>query len=210
MQISRRTLWCDDVFEINMPNVDNCAIKDYYATKRKESPGVVRSNRGGWQYDVPFGECKEIDDLVYRLEICTQHIFYNIFKLDFEVRLSLCWLNCNRKDESNAMHTHPNSVFSGVYYVDVEDQYEQGAVRFIRRDASPEFVIDFSRDKTLDPLFAGEARFIPKKSYAYLFAPWTLHEVEPNQLEKERLILAFNFVRANDMKSNIHLKSTIR
>lgn len=210
MHILRRTLWSDEVFEINVSNVDNCAIKDYYITKRKESPGVKRSNRGGWQCDVPFGECQPIDDLIYRLEVCTQHIFYNVFKFDFEVRLAHCWLNCNSKNESNAMHTHPHSIFSGVYYIDVEDSYEQGAVRFIRRDSTPEFILDFSKDNPVDPLFSSEARLIPKKSYAYLFAPWTLHEVEPNQLDKERLVLAFNFLRANDMKNNIHQNSFYR
>lgn len=211
MEICRQKMWGDDIFEIHVPNVDNDAIKDYYTIKRKETPGIIRSNRGGWQNVVPYGDCKEIDDLVYKLEMCAQHIFYTVFKFDFEIRLSLCWLNASQKHASNIMHTHPNSVFSGVYYIDVETCYEQGVLRFVRRDISTEFIIDAIEDRTFDTLFTNQFKVLPKKSYAYLFAPWTMHEVEPNQLDNERLVLGFNFVKVNaNMKNNIHMNSLIR
>lgn len=210
MKIIRRTLWSNDIFELHLPNIDNDSIKQYYIEKKKQFPeGVRRSNRGGWQFDIPAGECKAIDELVYNIEVATQELFYNTFKLDFEIRMALCWLNSNPKFASNAMHTHPKSIFSGVYYIDVVDVREQGAIRFLRNERV-EFILDQSECKTPDPLFTSDVQFPPKKSHAYLFAPWLMHEVEPNQLDTERLILAFNFVRANDMKSNVHLNSAIR
>ena len=84
--------------------------------RRKNSKGVIKSNLGGWQSDniicpdSPFFFLQDIE------KIC-QEVAKDVLKINKSVFLNNAWININQKDNLNQVHTHPNNILSGVYYV---------------------------------------------------------------------------------------------
>ena len=51
--------------------------------------------------------------------------------VNIKTKVSNSWLNSNEMGESNAFHTHPGSLFSGVYYVNASKHKLNGHINFV-------------------------------------------------------------------------------
>lgn len=198
--IERHTLWSDSVFEASFDDVDNDSILEFYNSITDK--GVKRSNVGGWQYDVKTGECAAYDDVMDKCVHVVNHIFNDIYGIEIDVRLANSWLNSNNIGDSNCFHTHPGSLFSGVYYINASKEKGNGSINFIRNDhhTIEEFKNKISGAmgknsylKTEDKQFASCSFMQPKQGHAYLFPPWFGHEVRRNYTESNRLVIGMNF-----------------
>ncbi len=85
--------------------------------------GITRSNAGGWQSAGNLITWKEpcIEIFRQRIEKLVTNILQHIIRdegVNRSFRLLIdSWANVNRRGDYNVVHTHPNCMWSGVYYV---------------------------------------------------------------------------------------------
>src|SRR5262245_50582772 len=107
----------------------NAELRKVVLRKMQEAPGVVKTNRGGWQSDANLqtweDECVQV--LCARIRAMmremVQRTVPNAQQCHLEKWHIRGWANVNRKGHFNRAHHHlgPNSLWSGIYYVDVGD-----------------------------------------------------------------------------------------
>jgi uncharacterized protein (TIGR02466 family) len=113
----------------------------------------------------------------------------------FEFYITQSWLNVNPPGAAHHRHNHSNSIISGVYYIDTD---VDSSIIFISNNHTN---VTSNHTLTLDvsqfTLANSSSWQVPVKNNDILFFPSTLlHEVNPNQSNKNRISLAFNvFVR---------------
>jgi len=139
----------------------------------------------------PFGllereEFKEIRDVIEQKTLS----YANALKYDVKQhkpKINECWVNVYSMTHSQELHRHPNSVFSGIYYVKAP------------KDSSPTLFHSEVSDIMLEPpitesnplnthvtaLDAIEGRMI-------VFRSWLRHSVLPSTVAEDRVTIAFN------------------
>ena len=122
-----------------------------------------------------------------------QKEIYDNEHLDRNAVLGNMWANINPPGSMNMPHVHPNSLFSGVYYV--KSQPKSGKFKIIdprpgvqlnmpvRKPGNPGR--DMWRDATLEPVVG---RII-------MFPAWLWHSVEENKSDDIRISVSFNFIQ---------------
>ena len=196
MHISREDLWTESIFYIQVPEVDNQGIIDFAFDKKKVEPGTNRSNYGGWQYDITKGQCEALDDMFMKMEHAVNHVFNDVFKAQIDIGLANAWLNWNERGNTNTVHTHPGSLYSGVYYITGNGSIEMGSISFVRENAhSVEniFTGELRDYHDRDPTFICDKHIPPSESTGIIFSPWLQHEVTPNMTDEPRIVVGMNF-----------------
>lgn len=205
MQINRHDIWCDSIFNAYIPEVDNRGILNFYEEMRSKEEGITRSNIGGWQFDVGFNMCEALDDMFHKVEHAVNHIFKEVLRIDQNVVLANAWLNSNQYGHGNCLHTHPGSVFSGVYYINGDGKIDNGTINFVRDNGhSIESALvmsdrlrDYSQEKR-DYSWKVACAMPARESHALLFGPWVLHEVVRNLTQEDRVVVGLNFCPGPD------------
>jgi uncharacterized protein (TIGR02466 family) len=120
--------------------------------------------------------------------------FYGIMQAKEEVQICFTesWLNKTEKGQSHHRHWHPNSILSGVIYLDTEG--DTGRTRFI---TSAYDTIEYGINES--NLYNSRSWSVtPEKGSMILFPSNVEHLVDAYQGETPRISLAFNtFVRGN-------------
>lgn len=171
--------------------------------RRLTHPSVARSNRGGWQSDTDFPDwCGPAGEALLAAAKRLGSIVTAVKQGERFERIDIpwkinAWANLNFPGDSNEMHTHAGSYWSGAYYVD--DGSEAG------EDVGGEFEI-------LDPrgvaplmyaphlkiainscLTAGLSEYLkPRTGQMFMFPAWLFHGVRPYRGTRTRLSIAFN------------------
>jgi uncharacterized protein (TIGR02466 family) len=106
-----------------------------------------------------------------------------------------CWANVLRDGGYHALHSHPNSFWSGVYYAGVGTRTGE-----TRRNGCIEFMDP--RSATGAILMQGtalpqECLMSPEPGMTIIFPGWLKHMVHPFYGEGERISIAFNLDREN-------------
>lgn len=106
-----------------------------------------------------------------------------------ELRITQSWLNYNKNTQGHHRHNHPNSIVSGVFYLQIDSQASEFLVHRPMNSAMP----------IVDPLPAYNTEwnsavmtFNPNEGDLYLFKSQTLHSVTPNRSVMPRISLSFN------------------
>jgi uncharacterized protein (TIGR02466 family) len=140
-----------------------------------------------------------------RIEECVTEYAQEVWKAEIDPFITQSWLNWTKPGQYHHKHSHPNSLYSGVFYVDVEDDRDR---------------IYFYQDgyKQLKPTYKewnrwnSESWWLPtKKDQIVIFPSSLTHMVEtvPGEvIGKERVSLAFNTFakQIGDNKSLTELK----
>ena len=131
-------------------------------------------------------ENKELKKFKKFLQIKVNDYMHNHMQYSDDVKfyITQSWVNYNIKDTSHHKHSHPNSIVSGVYYV-------QGNAP-----------IEFHRDNTIFSLEFPCKNFVIENSTSWwfdvqpqdliLFPSKLLHSVKSNEKEETRISIAFN------------------
>ena len=96
--------------------LDNNFLANEIVAWSKKNSGVKKTNVGGWHSETNMHELPQFKPLVDEL-FKMQHQVFKEEWLDREPVLGNMWANINYKGGYNRPHIHPNSLFSGVYYV---------------------------------------------------------------------------------------------
>ena len=157
----------------------------------KSDVGLNKTNRNGWHSTTDMHtrlEFKELVDVLYQM----QFEIYQKENLAGEPFLGNMWANLNYPGGSNAMHIHPNSLWSGAYYVAAEST--SGNIYF--EDPRAVSLMTMPRRTTEQPV--NERRIIdslPQAGRLIMFPSWVNHGVRENLSDKNRISVSFNFIQ---------------
>ena len=165
-------------------------INNFCLNLKKNNPGRVKSNSGGWQsFDF-------IESGIVRTPL------YNVFKhippllqscmadLGSTTYISVrnAWVNINGKEHYNTPHNHPRSTLSGVFYITGNNS----TICFERPvDIFGHLLEDI--DSIGNTIFSHPViNFTPTKGMLLIFPSSLKHRVMPNESDSERISIAFN------------------
>ena len=89
---------------------------DIIAWSKQDEEGIKKTNMHGWHSTTDMHTKPEYKQLVQELFKMQLKVFKTEW-LDREPRIGNMWANINPPGGYNRPHIHPNSLFSGVYYV---------------------------------------------------------------------------------------------
>ena len=158
----------------------------------KEDKGVIKTNVNGWHSPTDMHNKPEYKPLVDELFRMVHQVFNEEF-LDGEPKLGNMWANINPPGGYNKPHIHPNSLFSGVYYI----KTPPNCGRLICNGPRPGIQTCMPNRKkgTLPPELWREVHYEPVAGRCVMFPSWLWHEVKPNQSNEARISVSFNFLQ---------------
>ena len=191
-KVYERLWWSTPVWECPVTNIDNESIRDYCLQVRKEKPGVIISNRGGWHSrDLILPIPKALDQLFNDLIVFSNDVGSRYTRIN-NITLRNWRSNINCPHDYNMPHDHQNSILSGTYYVSVPEE-NMGNLILHREDKSEFFLTSkVKREETMANNLAIDCPI--QESMFYLFPSWVKHSVERNEGTQERISIAFNLV----------------
>ena len=110
-------------------------------------------------------------------------------KYDVELYITQAWLNITKPGEAHHIHAHPNSIISGVFYIETE---EDDKITFV--DPCNQIKNLLSIEKEDFTIWNSDTWFFPANAgELVLFPSWLNHKVQPNEkATTDRISLSFN------------------
>ena len=140
-------------------------------------------------------EHEELSNLKESMLHCVRHYVENVQCWNLEKHqpvITLSWCNYAVRGQSHPAHTHANSIVSGVYYPQVEHNYDM--IQFSR--TLPNILVPNPNDTNE---FEHETFMMyPQEHDLLLFPSNTIHSV-PEVLKGQRVSLAFNVFAKGDL-----------
>lgn len=159
--------------------------------ERQENPeGEKRSNILGWHSSSKLYKREGFSEFVKiisqnSLEVATA-LHWDLTK--FFMEITGCWAIVNGKMASNSVHNHPNSILSGVYYLQAPENC--GAISFHDPRSAAQMLMPPMTE--FSPWTLPKISYKPQAGTMLLFPSWLSHNVEMNMSEKVRISLSFN------------------
>jgi uncharacterized protein (TIGR02466 family) len=178
----------------------NERLKARILERAESHPTVLKSNRGGWQSDTDFQDwCGPEGTAMLSVaseigtKISARQTADGFVPADFPWKVN-AWANVNRAGDTNDMHTHAGSYWSGVYYVDDGGVDMGGAFEMMDpRGVTPIMYAPIVRIGIKGCLTAGGSEtFQPRTGNMVLFPAWLFHAVQPYKGDGVRISVAFN------------------
>jgi uncharacterized protein (TIGR02466 family) len=172
--------------------LDNNFLANEIVAWSKKNSGVKKTNVNGWHSETNMHELPQFKPLVDEL-FKMQHQVFKEEWLDREPRLGNMWANINYQGGYNKPHIHPNSLFSGVYYVHAQPN----SGKLICNDPRPgiQTVMPVRKPGQPPKHLWRETHLEPKPGRIIMFPAWLWHSVEPNQSNDIRISVSFNFIQ---------------
>ena len=161
-------------------------LQEEILTVKQTKPNVEHTNVGCWrtsyQYHIPWlidqvillanqaVEFYQNKDSVFRSAYTNQP-----FKIDY-------WTNVNSPGSRNVLHSHSDSCFSCVYYIQATGT---GDLRLMN---PANLLGKLNRQSP----FSRDFYFSPSEGDLILWPAWVPHEVEPNLSNKDRINITFD------------------
>jgi uncharacterized protein (TIGR02466 family) len=165
--------------------------------RRAETPGVKRSNLGGWHSDdelFDWGGEPAQRLLSQILSIASAHTEVKARPgVSFEWQ-AYGWANINESGASNAAHAHPGCFWSAVFYVRVDPG--EGGELLLHDPRLPGLEMYAPELWLKGAGVQRQGSVKPKPGLLILFPSWLLHSVQPWFGEGLRISVAVN-LRAN-------------
>ncbi len=186
------------IWKGNIDNLDNNVIKEYALEKikNKRKNPLMKDERPWDSTDLFLEECSQVKKLVDKLNDCMALICEDV---GFHaVQLYNIWINRNPPGVENPVHTHLHhdgrlgALFSGVWYLDADENLDQGDIIFERSDKS-EMHIPKLLIKEVTSYNIPRTQYKSKLNDLYIFNSWIPHRVSKNNSDKDRFSISFNY-----------------
>ena len=159
----------------------------------KKDKGIRRTNMIGWHSTTDMHKIPVFKPLVDELFKMQMEI-YREELLTREPIIGNMWANINPPGGYNRPHIHPNSHFSGVYYIKAPQN--SGEIVFNDpRSAAHMVMPDRVKDIKPPSHLWREVRVNPLEGRMLMFPSWLWHCVEPNGSNDIRISVSFNFIQ---------------
>jgi uncharacterized protein (TIGR02466 family) len=180
-----------------VPNAEkiNPGLEKAILKRMNKDAGINRSNVRGWHSERDF--CKWPEKAVRELVDSMRSAVRNMVRLiadvpKFRTTIQLAaWANVNGPGSFNHYHTHPNSLWSGVYYVRAgaygdDDIRHAGKLKFY----DPRGQIDQLAHPGQG--FGKNFNIAPEDGMMLVFPSWLAHSVNSFDSDTQRISVAFN------------------
>jgi uncharacterized protein (TIGR02466 family) len=171
----------------------NEKLLQFVGEERQRNPGGVkgRSSVMGWHSGNQLHRRPEMREFLAVLHGNVAEVAraYRLDTSQATLKLETCWAMVNGKMASGAIHCHPNSFLSGVYYVSTNE--ESGNIFF--QDPRPGANMAACPVTEYTPLTIRQFSYQPVAGAMLFFPSWLYHGVEPNLSDAPRVSLSFNF-----------------
>ena len=186
--------------DLKNSNEINLKLKNLIFDWKDKDKGVERSNVLGWHskddmhtknYFNFFTD--EINNIQSEIHLTEE------YANNTELRVENMWANINHKYSYNRFHTHPGSLWSGVYYVQSPPNCGSILFKLVDRDlyGTPTYEKD-NIDRQTHQWQTIEHK--PIEGRVILFPSWLGHEVQQNLTDVEgengnRISISFNTIQ---------------
>ena len=186
-EYERLDLFAYPILKKRVPYYD---LTNYVMDMIPNDKGEFRSNRGGWQsthFYSPEPEFQELWELIER----EANVLHQSIKLKGRIKLVEWWFNVNWKGGSNRLHNHPQSMYSGVYYIKTPP--DCGNINFPNPNMTEiDFFWPIKMREESTRMVTSCATLGSAKDMLYIFPSWLSHYVDTNMSDEPRISLSFN------------------
>ena len=172
--------------------LDNNKLAQDIVNWSNQDKGVSKTNYKGWHSTTNMGQKPEYQQLVTEL-LRMQKEIYDNEHIDRHARLGNMWANINPTDGMNQPHIHPNSLFSGVYYV--KSQPNAGRLKIYDPRPGVQLIMPTRKPGNPGRDMWRDANIEPVVGRIIMFPAWLWHSVEPNKSNDLRISVSFNFLQ---------------
>jgi uncharacterized protein (TIGR02466 family) len=172
--------------------LDNNKLTQDIINWSNQDQGVQKTNYKGWHSTTDMASKPEYQHLVNEIKIMCKDVFKEEW-LDREPVLGNMWANINPKDGLNQPHIHPNSLFSGVYYV--KSNPKAGRLKIYDPRPGAQIVMPIRKEGQPPKHLWRDINIDPFPGRIIMFPAWLWHAVEANQSDELRISVSFNFVQ---------------
>jgi len=171
----------------------NDKLMQFIQSERQRNPTGMstRSTVLGWHSADQLHRRPELQEFVAIVHDNVAEVArsYRLDDNQAALELATCWAVVNGKMASGALHCHPNSFLSGVYYVSTTE--ETGNIFF--QDPRPGANMSACPVTEFTPWTIRQVSYQPSPGGMLIFPSWLYHGVGPNLSETLRVSLSFNF-----------------
>ena len=164
--------------------------KDFY-----KNDGNITSNNNYILNEKPFANIKK------ELDLRVQDYFDKVISPANNITpyITQSWLNYTETNQYHHKHAHPNSLVSGVFYINCNEEHDK--IKFFNENYKP------IKLETKDwNLWNSESWWFPVKTGDVILFPSSLtHMVETKQGDNTRISLAFNVFIKGTVGNNKNL-----
>lgn len=108
------------------------------------------------------------------------------FDPDNQFIITQMWLNCFIQDDFLRIHTHPNSIYSGVFYIG--DNLDYGT-EFLKPTIGNQLEL---KTRTINEYTADSVTIEPDKNLLVIFPSFLQHRAITNKQKENRYTISFN------------------
>jgi uncharacterized protein (TIGR02466 family) len=174
----------------------NQALAELIERAARSHPGIQKSNVGGWHSTLDFINwdvacVRELRGRLSRFSVELTRLFLRPEDEDAVLSFQLdAWANVLHRGEYHSLHNHPNSFWSGVYYVSdnpsIPEHPMSGKLELV--DPRPSASSAYAESSTL----FGKLLLNPVAGQMLMFPSWLQHCVHPYFGDTPRISIAFN------------------
>jgi uncharacterized protein (TIGR02466 family) len=193
MAISRKDWFPTPVWHFSIEDheqLNSLLLAEIAEEQQRDRQGENLSNILGWHSASNLQEraaCYDFTEIVNAnvLEVAN-FLRWDLSKFSFYI--TTCWAMVNGKYSSNALHNHPNSILSGVYYLQTPENC--GGIYFADPRVGARMLNPPIEEFNLWTL--PKISYKPEVGLMLLFPSWLMHGVETNMSEENRISMSFN------------------
>ena len=179
------------IADIKHPTLNQELERDIIAWS-KQDKGIVRTNVQGWHSTTNMAELPQFKKLVDMLYEC-QNTIYEQEHYESKPYLGNMWANINPPGGMNRAHQHPNSLWSGVYYIKAPKN--SGDLKIDDPRSSAAMVRPNQKKGPMPARLYRETHYEPIAGRCIMFPSWLMHCVDPNESNDIRISVSFNFLQ---------------
>lgn len=196
MELEVTTAFPTRIGRFRVPDADtmNDGLRALILEAEGAHAGIGRSNIGGWHSRPDFFVSQES-----AVAALTTWVTWALRRMvdatagpgAFTGSLSLtAWATICRAGAYHAPHCHPDSAWSGVYYVDAGSRVAGYPLSGVLEFLDPRAGVEIARTPG-DP-YGTPVRIVPEPGLLVIFPSWLYHWVHPYQGQSPRIAISFN------------------
>ena len=181
------------IYVKDLPNPEklNSYLEKHIIQWSNQDKGVGKTNVNGWHSQTDMNHKKEYEPLIKELFTMQNEIIQEEY-LDIKPRLGNMWANINPPGGYNNMHLHPNSLFSGAYYIKALPN--SGKLQLMDPRPGVQQNMPTRKSGKIPRELWREAFYDPVPGRIIMFPAWMWHKVDTNKSNDIRISVSFNFI----------------
>jgi len=183
------------VYIKNLPNavqLNQYLEQQILKWKEADPKGKPRTNVNGWHSTTDMNKKQEYNVLTQELFTMQEEIFAKEHLTPNPV-LGNMWANVNYPGGYNRPHLHPNSLFSGVYWI--KTPVKSGNLVLYEPRGGAQCTMPNRKKGALPSQLWRDVHYEPVAGRCVMFPAWLWHEVRINESNETRISVSFNFLQ---------------